>query len=460
MSTGPLAPLTNADLDAIKAHAAFDRVRANNDPALADLLLLARIECDQAIDALPPNAPTNGNVIDPSHAGNCALRASMFISRAERAMTAERAAVRALVEALAKCIGHVVRGSGGHTIYSYDCNEPATRWDPESTIDNERQCDRHFAMIHPTFCEHREPLPYAAPLRALLAVMATWPAASPCAECSVVATASDVYGIHPVTREYVCRGCAETIDPRSDAGTIAVATPEQLAVRWPSWVKVGLKVRGRGNTSTVGVPITLVEDHQLRIGTDVYHLAWTGRFEKLWEVVPDSHAPRARAAARAEADRLKTLSEAARDDYMAAECHARALETRETEARWKARALLADGAKVEELAFYDCIILGASRNAAGERVIFVATCDGEGDTAVRHIHAVVDESTYLAYRRGEATLKTILEAAPFYLVARPEFGAEATVVEMNWTELAERDRPTEESFCPAHARLPAVETPR
>lgn len=78
-------------------------------------------------------------------------------------------ALIAVVDALPRCNGDLVSGSGGHTIYSHDCNEPATTWDPDSCVDNDYQCDRHLEMVHEAHHKFRVDLPYADALRAMLA---------------------------------------------------------------------------------------------------------------------------------------------------------------------------------------------------------------------------------------------------------------------------------------------------
>lgn len=114
------------------------------------------------------------------------------------------------------------------------------------------------------------------------------------------------------------------------------------------------------------------------------------------------------------------------------------------------RALRADGSKLEELLYHDCIILGAGLNEAGERLLISTTCD-DGE-CFRRIHAVLDEASFKAYRGGSLSFASILQAAPFYLVTTPNDGGEETIVEMTWGDLAPEDTPTADSFCPAHAR--------
>lgn len=75
----------------------------------------------------------------------------------------------AVVDALPKCNGEWLSGSGGHVVYSHDCDQPATTWDPDSSVDYDYQCDRHLAMVHECHHRFREDLPYATPLRAMLA---------------------------------------------------------------------------------------------------------------------------------------------------------------------------------------------------------------------------------------------------------------------------------------------------
>lgn len=124
------------------------------------------------------------------------------------------------------------------------------------------------------------------------------------------------------------------------------------------------------------------------------------------------------------------------------------------------RALLADGTALESLLFHDCIILGAGVNTTGERVIFCATGD-DSDLTARDLHAVVDEQTYLAFRYGSVSLLSILGMAPFYLVSESYVsecvGRGPTIVEMTLADLADDDRPTEDSFCPDFSQLPRPE---
>lgn len=124
------------------------------------------------------------------------------------------------------------------------------------------------------------------------------------------------------------------------------------------------------------------------------------------------------------------------------------------------RALLDPDQPIESLLFDDCTILGAGVNAAGERVIFAATGDDD-DLTVRHLHAVVDEATYLAFRHGSVTWLSILGMAPFYLVidyyTSSVVGAPATIVEMTLAELDAKHVPGVDSFCPDFSRLPHLE---
>ncbi len=112
------------------------------------------------------------------HADGCALKSPRVAYCAPLSTSndtaIDRAATRALVEALPKCIGTWTSGSGGHMRFSNDCGEPATTWDPESSIDNERQCDLHLARQPALLDENREPYSYTEQLRDMLERMEAW----------------------------------------------------------------------------------------------------------------------------------------------------------------------------------------------------------------------------------------------------------------------------------------------
>lgn len=152
---------------------------------------------------------------------------------ADNDLELDRATVLALLEALPKC-------------YVVDCTATATGEHFAPSYPDERypQCAMHTTGDSPDTRNYT--YAYADQVKALLVRTTAW-------------------------------GTVRSVD---------VATPEQLAVRWPAWVKVGVMMRGRGSTCAGGVPITLVEDHQLRLGADLYYLAYSCKFERLWEMIP------------------------------------------------------------------------------------------------------------------------------------------------------------------------------